>query len=158
MINRDLFSEEDFRKKAQQDGITHISTGVAVLRDGKILMVRRVANDYLGGVYELPGGGVDQNETITGAAIREAREETGLIVSNVIGTFAGFDYSTDRKPKVRQINFLVEVEPGNIELNPEEHDAYVWVDGSTKSSLNMTDSMKTCIDDAIGMIKTSPTS
>ena len=146
---RNIFSEEDFREQAQKDGITHIATGVAVLRDGKILMVRRVADDYLGGVYELPGGGVDQDETITEGAIREAREETGLIVSRVIARFAGFDYSTDRKPKVRQVNFLVEVEPGDIALNPDEHDAYVWVDQNNMSSMEMTDNMKTCIEDAM---------
>src|SRR4051794_24649317 len=93
-----------FREQAKKDDITHLSTGIAVWRDNKILIVRRSAADYLGGQYELPGGGVDQGETLTEAAIREVKEETGLTVSKVITVFAGFDYSTDRKPRVRQIN------------------------------------------------------
>lgn len=147
------FPEDDFRERAKKDGITHISTGVAIVRDGKILLARRSADDFLGGVYELPGGGVDGGETITEGAIREVKEETGLTVSRVVATFAGFDYSTDRKPAVRQVNFLVEVEPGDVVLDPEEHDDCMWVDESNVAAINMTDSMRKCVAEALELIK-----
>lgn len=146
------FSEEDFRKQAKEDGITHISTGVAILRDGKILMTRRAADDFLGGVYELPGGGVDDGETITEGAIREVKEETGLTVSKIVSIFDGFDYSTNRKPSVRQVNFLVEVKPGDVVLDPNEHDEFIWVDKDNIKNLNMSDDMRKCIKDALKLI------
>lgn len=118
------FQENSFRQKAKADGVTHISTGVAIFRDGKILMARRSNADYLGGVYELPGGGVDEGEIITDGAIREIKEETGLTVSKIVAMFVGFDYSTDRKPYVRQVNVLVEVEPGEVILSPAQHDDF----------------------------------
>lgn len=145
--------ENNIREQARKDGITHISTGVAVVRDGKILLVRRAARDYLGGVYELPGGGVDEGETIVAGAVREVKEETDLAVSRVLGTFEGFDYSTDKKPRVRQVNFLVEVEPGDVVLDPDEHDVYAWVDGANAHELSMTDSMRRCVADALQAIK-----
>lgn len=40
------FPEASIRKKAAEDGITHLSTGIAVLRDKKILMVRRAKDDF----------------------------------------------------------------------------------------------------------------
>jgi 8-oxo-dGTP diphosphatase len=153
MQNSVIFSEEDFRVQTKADGITHISTGVAISREGKILMVRRVADDFPGGMYELPGGGVDGGETIIEGAIREALEETGLTVSKVITTFQGFDYSTNKKPSVRQVNFLVEVEPGDIVLDPKEHDNFVWVDKTNFSNLIMSDSMRKCVIDALELIK-----
>jgi len=143
------FSEESFRKLAESDGITHISTGIAIVRNKKVLIVRRAAADYLGGQYELPGGGVDAGENITDAAIREVKEETGLTVSKVISAFDGFDYTTDRKPRVRQINFLVEVEAGEIELNPDEHDEFQWADSDTDLDRLMSANMKTCIVEAL---------
>ncbi len=152
MINSSEFSEQTFRQQALKDGITHISTGVAVIKDNKILMVRRQSNDYLGGVYELPGGGVDDGETIIDGAIRELKEETGLDVSRIITTFPGFDYSTNKKPHVRQINLLVETKPAPVTLS-SEHDDFIWIDESNLSGLNMTDSMTKCLIEALRKIK-----
>lgn len=147
----DDFSEDAFRAKAAQDGITHISTGVAIVKDGKVFKARRAAVDFLGGSYELPGGGVDEGGTIEEGAIREVKEETGLTVSKVLGTFDGFDYSTDHKPYVRQVNLLVEVESGEPQLDPNEHDAWQWVDETSVADLNMSDDMRKCVDDALRM-------
>lgn len=47
MQNNTTVSESDFREQATKDGVTHISTGVAVVRDCKILMARRIADDFL---------------------------------------------------------------------------------------------------------------
>ena len=102
-----MLDETVTRKKAALDGITHISTGVAIVKDGQILLVRRSIDDFLGGYYELPGGGVDDGETIEQAAMREVKEETGLVASKVITTFKGFDYTTDKKPLVRQVNLII---------------------------------------------------
>jgi 8-oxo-dGTP diphosphatase len=147
------YSETDIRERAALDGKTHISTGVAVVRDGKILMARRAAGDYLGGVYELPGGGVDDGETILEGAIREVGEELGLRVTTVLGMFDGFDYSTDRKPGVRQINFLVKAEPGEPKLNPAEHDDYVWADEETLAKIESTEPMRICMKKAFELLK-----
>ncbi len=140
-------TEEQVRERAKADGITHISTGAAILQGGKILTVRRAPDDFLGGYYELPGGGVDDGETIGDAAFREVREETGLVPIRTIAIFQGFDYSTDRKPKVRQINFLVEVEAGDVTLS-EEHDDFLWVDRNSLPKLKTTDNMRTCLLEA----------
>lgn len=153
MQNNSALVEEDIRIKAKNDGVTHISTGVAILRDGKILMARRAADDFLGGVYELPGGGVDDGETIVEGAVREVKEETGLTVTKIVSTFEGFDYSTDRKPSVRQVNFLVEVDAGDVALDPKEHDDFIWVDETNFKSINMSESMQKCVADALGLIK-----
>ncbi len=145
------FSEDNFRQQVSKEGITHISTGIAVIKDNKILMVRRQSNDYLGGVYELPGGGVDESETIIDGAIRELKEETGLDVSRIITTFPGFDYSTDKKPHVRQLNLLVETKPAPITLS-SEHDDFIWIDEGNLSSIKMTDSMTKCMSDILRII------
>ena len=150
MINK---TEEQIRAQAAQDNITHFATGLAVVRDGKILIVRRAAHDWLGGEYELPGGGVDDDETIAAGAVRELREETGLTVTNALGMFDGFDYTTDRKPKVRQINFLVEVAAGEVTLDPNEHDEYQWVDEHTYKGIATSPEIQACLASAFRLLQ-----
>ena len=53
------------------------SVFVAVLRQGSLLLVRRLDN----GVWELPGGRVDVGETAEEAAVRETAEEAGVQVA-----------------------------------------------------------------------------
>lgn len=51
------------------------SVNVAVVNDaGEILLIRRSDNDN----WALPGGGIDLGESLTQAAIRETREESGI--------------------------------------------------------------------------------
>lgn len=59
---------------------------VAIIQDDKILLTKRT--DF--GVYCLPGGHVEEGETIAQAAVRETAEETGLQVklSRLVGIYA----------------------------------------------------------------------
>jgi 8-oxo-dGTP diphosphatase len=72
-------------------------------------------------------------------------EETGLRVKDILETYAGFDYQTPRKPKARQINFLVEVEPGDVILNPEEHDEFSWIREEDITDLHASEEVKICL-------------
>jgi ADP-ribose pyrophosphatase YjhB (NUDIX family) len=52
---------------------------VIILRKGKkILLIRRYQTGFDDGFYACPGGGVDGNEPITNAVIREVHEELGI--------------------------------------------------------------------------------
>ncbi|SDJ79399.1 NUDIX hydrolase [Billgrantia gudaonensis] len=53
------------------------SVSAAVVRDGRILLVRR-RNPPNAGRLALPGGKVEPGETLRSAAARELREETGV--------------------------------------------------------------------------------
>ena len=59
---------------------------VAVIDDGKILLTKR--EDFE--VWCLPGGGVEDGETLAEGAIREAKEETGLDVelTRLVGVYS----------------------------------------------------------------------
>ena len=139
-----MIDEDSIKQKAQEDGVTHFSTGIAVLQDRKLLVVRRAAHDdFLAGEWELPGGSVDAGETIEQGAVRELKEETNLDVEKMIGTFEGFDYSTPKKPRVRQINFKVSVKPNDIVLT--EHDMFKWITASEIPELKTNAVMQGCL-------------
>ena len=62
-----------------------IPTGVHVVceRDEQVLLMRRAGTGFFDGLYSLPGGHVEPGESVRAAAVRELREETGLVLVEV---------------------------------------------------------------------------
>ena len=60
----------------------YLAVSAAIVRDGKVLVVRRARNPALN-LYTLPGGAVEAGETLHQAVIREVREETQLAIEPV---------------------------------------------------------------------------
>ncbi len=57
---------------------THVVAGVIEDHQGRILLARRTAGRDLAGLWEFPGGKVDQGETAQAALAREFVEELGI--------------------------------------------------------------------------------
>jgi 8-oxo-dGTP diphosphatase len=49
----------------------------ALIKDNKILLIKRVRGDYVG-LWGLPGGKIEKNEHVSEAAVREIFEESGI--------------------------------------------------------------------------------
>jgi 8-oxo-dGTP diphosphatase len=60
----------------------YLAVSAAIIRDGKVLVVRRARNPAAT-LYTLPGGAVETGETLKQAVIREVLEETSLVVEPV---------------------------------------------------------------------------
>jgi ADP-ribose pyrophosphatase YjhB (NUDIX family) len=60
----------------------YLAVSAVVVRDGRLLVVRRARQPALG-LFTLPGGGVEAGETLHEAVIREVQEETGLSIAPV---------------------------------------------------------------------------
>jgi len=56
-----------------------VGVGVIIIEDSRVLLVKR-AHPPLQAQWSIPGGVLEVGELVREAAIREAREETGLIV------------------------------------------------------------------------------
>jgi 8-oxo-dGTP diphosphatase len=61
--------------------LQQVCTSAFILKDGKVLLLLRSANETsFPSFYELPGGKVEFGESAEAGLIREVREETGLNV------------------------------------------------------------------------------
>jgi 8-oxo-dGTP diphosphatase len=110
---------------AKMDGIGQFVVGAVVQHEGKVLLLQRPDDDFMGGIFELPSGKVEPGETLDEALRREVKEESYLDVTALREYIGSFDYTSGSGKKSRQFNFAVDVravEP--IELS--EHDAYLW--------------------------------
>ena len=70
----------------------NIGVGGAVVRDGRLLFIRR-ASRHGRGNWQLPGGFIEPDETIEQAVVREVREEAGIAteVEAVLGLRSRYD-------------------------------------------------------------------
>lgn len=67
--------------KSKKSPVPHYDIAVGVVwQDGKILIGRRKETQMLGGLWEFPGGKIKVGETPEAAAVREVKEETGIVV------------------------------------------------------------------------------
>lgn len=126
-------------QEGQADGIQQLVVGTVIEDHGRVLILKRPATDFMGGIWELPSGKVEPGETLDQAIGREVLEETGLTVTGIRSYLGSFDYQSGGGKRSRQYNFEVGVErPEPVRLT--EHDAYVWA--GTTDDLPVTGAVK----------------
>lgn len=91
-----IMSDEDFgftdlEEKADK---TRFSVRVLLYNEkGEICVIKSEKYGY----FQLPGGGIEENESIIEAAIRETREESGCLIKNI----EAIGYTIERRESVR---------------------------------------------------------
>lgn len=113
-------------EKAKEEKIEKNVVGsVIVNRQGKILIMSRKSDDFMGGIDELPSGNMEIGEDIPTALAREVKEETNCELNEILYYIDNFDYKSGSGKKARQYNFAIKVkETDNIVLT--EHESYSW--------------------------------
>ncbi len=128
-----------------------LAVSAAIIRGGKVLVVRRARMPALG-VYTLPGGGVETGETLVQAVTREVREETSLAIEPV--ALAGHREAIVRDAQGRVerhfviLCFAARWLAGEPVLNEELDDAR-WLDPAELSSLRTTDGLAEIVAAAV---------
>jgi ADP-ribose pyrophosphatase YjhB (NUDIX family) len=128
-----------------------LAVSVAIVRDGKVLVVRRARNPALN-LYTLPGGVVETGETLLQAVAREVREETALTIEPV--ALAGHREAIvrDAQDRVERhfviLCFAARWLAGEPVLNEELDDAR-WLDPAELSSLRTTEGLAEIVAAAI---------
>ena len=59
----------------------HIDLHLVLLRDGCVLMGKRLNTKFAANQYHVPAGRLEPDETIIDGVLREAREETGIEIA-----------------------------------------------------------------------------
>lgn len=135
-------------EEAQEQGINRFVVGAIVSRDAKILLLQRPEDDFMGGIYELPSGKVEQGEMFSTALIREVAEETGLDVKKIVKYLGHFDYESKSSKKTRQFNYIVTVQEP-LEVKLQEHSAYTWARPDELDKYPVTESVKHVVNSSM---------
>jgi 8-oxo-dGTP diphosphatase len=57
-----------------------VVAAAVVVREGRVLLTRRKEGQHLAGIWEFPGGKLEEGESPEAAVVRECREECGIEV------------------------------------------------------------------------------
>ena len=129
----------------------YLAASAAIIRDGKVLVVRRARNPALH-LYTLPGGAVETGETLRQAVIREVLEETALTVEPV--ALAGYRevIVPDAQGRIERhfviLSFAARWLNGEPVLNDELDDAR-WLDPAELQGLRTTEGLAEIVAAAI---------
>ncbi len=58
-----------------------VVAAAVVIREGRVLLTRRAEGQHLAGLWEFPGGKLEDGESPEEALVRECREECGIEVA-----------------------------------------------------------------------------
>ena len=127
-----------------------LAVSAAIIRDGKVLIVRR-ARPPAAGLYTLPGGVVEAGETLEAAVAREVLEETSMTIAPV--ALAGFreTIARDGDERVERhfviLCFASRWLGGEPVLNEELSEAR-WIDPAELANLSTTPGLAEIVEAA----------
>lgn len=106
--------------------LRHVVVETLIIENNNILLVKRAAHLINPGLWAIPGGYVDRDETCKDAAIREAREETGYQIA--IESLLEIEDRPDRPKEDRQnIVFAYRAKPmQKVDTHDSESTEMKW--------------------------------
>lgn len=121
-----------------------INVVAAILeKEDKILIAKKRKGKPLAGLWEFPGGKVEEGETLEKALIRELKEEMDIEIEikDYIGESV-YDYGEDIIVSLK--GYTAVIKSGNIKLS--DHDEYKWVSLDEIHNYNIAPADITLID------------
>lgn len=132
--------------------IFKLASFVAVMlkKGNKVLLTKRLKEGWGYGEYALPGGGVDENETIRQAAVREIKEELDVALKIHDLEILHVMHVT-REQKYESIGFFLVTEKWMGEIKnaePHRHESIEWHD-LDNMPINITKTLKLFLEKKI---------
>ncbi|MBI4366811.1 MAG: NUDIX hydrolase [Deltaproteobacteria bacterium] len=135
-----------------------LAVSAAIVRDGKVLVVRRARKPALN-LYTLPGGVVEAGETLTDAVMREVREETALQIEPVALAGNREVIVRDGAGRVERhfviLCFAARWCAGEPVLNEELDDAR-WLEAAELAGLPTTEGLADIVAGAVELLARKP--
>ena len=119
---------------------TRIVSAALIEKEGKILMGNKApGRGPYPNTWRLPGGGVEEGETLEQALIREVKEEVGLDVIESEKILSFEDKTAGNEEMIHFVFNIFKVRTKGKEASSEEFPTIKWVD---KNDLNKTNLAK----------------
>lgn len=119
-------------------------------KDDKVLIARKREGKPLAGLWEFPGGKIEEGETPEESLVRELMEEMEIKIS--VKDYVGksiYDYGNGKV--IELLGYTAEIIEGDIVLT--DHDKYIWVALSEINNYSLAPADIPLVEKMIGNIK-----
>ncbi len=132
-----------------------VGVGAIIIEDSRVLLVKR-AHPPLQSQWSIPGGVLEVGELVREAAIREAREETGLIVEpgDLLGVYDRILRNPEQRVQYHYvlIDFLCHPVGGELLAADDAAEAR-WFTRAELAALNLADDTQDVIRKGFAKLK-----
>ncbi|WP_323737021.1 NUDIX hydrolase [Methanosphaera sp. ISO3-F5] len=99
-----------------------LTVDTIIVKDGQIVLIKRLNNPYMDH-WAIPGGFVEYGEKVEDAAVREAKEETGLDIelTKLVGVYS--DPNRDPRGHTVTVAFTAKIIGGSLKSDSDAKDA-----------------------------------
>lgn len=134
-----------------QPATFNISVSAFIVRDGRLLVLRRNDNYHaLPGYWDVPGGKIDEGETLLEGLVRETKEESSSeIVPGEL--FDVFEYTNHLGNQALNIGYLCQLADDSPEPQPDGTELVeaAWVTADELEDKKMTPEMRRACEKAL---------
>jgi len=132
-----------------------VGVGSVIIQGDRVLLVKR-AHPPIQGQWSIPGGVLEVGEMVRDAAIREAREETGLTVepSELLGVYDRILYDPDHRVQYHYvlIDFLCRAVGGTVFAASDAAEVQ-WFTREELPALNLAPDTQDVIQKGFGKLR-----
>jgi 8-oxo-dGTP diphosphatase len=112
-----------------------VAAAALIDADGRVLLARRPAGKAMAGLWEFPGGKLNEGETPEDALVRELREELGI--ETKVACMAPFAFASHSSPDSHLLMPLFALRKWNGVPRAIEHEAIAWARPATFSDYDL---------------------
>lgn len=136
------------------DGTVEVVAAPIIINDKREILL--IKSHKWGDKYLIPGGHIEQGETIFEAAKREGEEETGLKLEPQYCVNIGeliYDPDFHRKAHLIYIHIVCRAISNEVKLDGKELKDFIWVNPKKAIAFNLVAGVKRSIENYINGVK-----
>jgi len=162
-----IYFKDFFRKEKDEEwidylkkmlvGFDYVNIGIVIEHDGKFLLLGRNNVQPNEDFLQFPQSDeINGNSEAFEIAQKTLRRTTGLVLVKMEKSLGTLDGASNSGEKIRALNYLCKVKPGEIKLNKKRYKAYYWISPNDEKFKGLPEPIQNILLNAQDYLRNNP--